>query len=117
MVNISSDRLTILNEEFASFFKTLGYGVTYEGQRATGELWHEIYDDDGIICQVPFGTPIADFLADLPYLVEGKSGVAPHVYWCACEDDERLRELFECVRSARPAPPTAFAGLEERIAE
>jgi hypothetical protein len=106
-----------LNEAFAHFFELLGYGVTYEGRRATGELWHEIYDEAGIICQVPFGTPLADFLADLPFLVEGKSGVAPHTYWCACDDDEKLRGLFDRVRSAKLASPTAFVGLEERIAE
>jgi hypothetical protein len=89
-----------VNDAFASYFKSLGYGVTYEGRRETGERWHEIYDNDGIICQVSFGTPIADFFADLPYLVEGKAGVAPTEYWCACKDDERLRGLLERVRSA-----------------
>jgi hypothetical protein len=88
-----------VNEVFARFFESLGYGVTFEGRLNTGERWHEIYDGDGIICQVSFGTPLAEFLADLPYLVEGKSGIGPTDYWSACEDDERLRELLSRVRS------------------
>ena len=70
-------------------------------RRETGERWHEIYDDKGIICQVSFGTPLAEFLVDLPCLVESKPGIGPSDYWCACKDDEKLWGLLERVRSAK----------------
>lgn len=93
------------NTAFARFFELLGYGVTYEGRQETGERWHEIYDDNGLICQVLFGTPLAEFLADLPYLVEGKPGIGPTDYWCACEKRQKLHELLARVRSAKVSAP------------
>jgi hypothetical protein len=89
-----------INDAFASFFKKLGYDVTYEGRRETGERWHELYDAEGIICQVSFWTPLAEFLADLPYLVEGKHDIGPTDYWLACEDDKKLHKLLTRVQSA-----------------
>jgi hypothetical protein len=91
-----------IDEEFASFFESLGYGVTYEGKQATGERWHEIYlKGEGLVVQIPWGTPLAEFLADLPYLIEGKSGIGPTDYWCACEDNAKLRELHARVVARR----------------
>jgi hypothetical protein len=90
-----------VNLEFAGFFERLGYSVTYEGRRETGERWYEIYDDAGIIFQVPWGTPLPEFLADLPYLAEGKPGIGPTNYWCACDDDKKLHALLARVRSAQ----------------
>jgi hypothetical protein len=107
--------LTQINDAFSSFFKLLGYGVTYEGSSRTGELWHEICDNEGIICQVSFGTPIAEFLADLPYLVDGKPGIGPTDYWCACQDNERLRGLLARVRSAKATASNACVPAEVGI--
>jgi hypothetical protein len=101
-----------INDAFASFFKLLGYGVTYEGKRATGERWHEIYDDEGLICQVSFGTPLAEFLADLPYLIESKPGIGPTNYWYACED-KKNKKLLEMLARVREAKAHEHASLIE----
>jgi hypothetical protein len=89
------------NIAFAHFFESLGYGVTFEGKLDTGERWHEIYDEGGLICQIAFGTPLAEFLADLPHFLENNPGIGPTVYWCAFVDDEKLRKLLACVQSAK----------------
>ncbi len=88
-----------VNDEFVRFFESLGYGVSFEGRRDTGERWHEVYDRDGLICQVSFGTPLAEFLVDLPLLIDGKPGIGSTDYLCSCEDSERLRTLL--VRATR----------------
>ena len=102
ILNILGDqRRATVNEVFARFFESLGYGVTFEGRLNTGERWHEIYDEEGIIVQVAFGAPLEEFLTDLPHLAEGKSGVGPTEYWCACEDDDKLRDLHARVTSVQ----------------
>lgn len=92
-----------VDDEFANYFEKLGYGVTYEGRIETGERWHEIYTNEGIICQVSFGTPLAEFLADLPYLVDGKAGIGPTNYWCACDSNTKLREMLSRVQKMETA--------------
>ena len=87
---------------FAHFFESLGYGVSFEGIIATGERWHEIYNGDGLICQVAFGTPLTEFLADLPRLV--KAGGGPTDYWCACDDVAKLRKLLASIQAAKELP-------------
>jgi hypothetical protein len=91
-----------VDEEFVRFFEKLGYQVGLEGEVATGERWHEIFDGSALVCQVKTRTPLADFLADLPHLAEGRSGMSPTDYWCACEDDGKLRAMIRRISGARP---------------
>lgn len=88
------------SDEFSTYFRGLGYTVDWDGRWGTPERWYEIREDGKIICQVQSNVPLAEFLADLPYLVEGNPGTAPTVYWCACEDAAKLRALWERVRVA-----------------
>jgi hypothetical protein len=90
-----------VNVEFARFFRSLGYDVTVNGKLHTGERWHEVCDGHDLVCQVAYGTPLAEFLADLPYHIEGKPGIGLTDYWLACDDDDKLRELLARVRSAK----------------
>lgn len=83
-----------INAEFERFFRAIGYTVSLEGQREPREFWHEIFDDEGLVCQVKTETPLAEFLADLPHIIEGRSGVGPTDYWYASEDDDKLREML-----------------------
>lgn len=90
--------------DFERFFKSIGYRVYCEGLRETGERWYEICDpDEGVLCfQISMPPPpIAELIADLPHLIENKRGVGPTDYWCACDDDDKLRELLARVRSAQ----------------
>jgi hypothetical protein len=96
---------TSVDAEFSGFFRSIGYVVERNGKIATGERWHEILDEGRLVCQVKTGTPLAEFLADLPHLVEGEPGVGPTDYWCACDDDEKLRALLARARSARRLTP------------
>jgi len=92
------------NEAFSHFFEKLGYEVTYEGKIATGERWYEIYDHRGLLFQISMPPPsIAELVADLPHLIEGRSttgpanywlNTGPTNYWLACENNENLRELL-----------------------
>lgn len=82
---------------FQHFFESLGYRVYREGKMETGERWYEICDpDEGVLCfQISMPPPpIIELVADLPHLIEGRSGVGPTDYWCACDDDSKLRELL-----------------------
>ena len=85
---------------FASFFEDLGYCVYSDGRRRTGESWYEICDsDEGDLCfQISMSPPpIAELVADLPFLVEGKASIGPTDDWLACDNDAKLRELIRRV--------------------
>ncbi len=87
------------------YFESIGYHVGYEGRLETGERWYEIYDDDGMHFQISMpAPPIAELIADLPYLVEGKSGIGPTDYWIACNDNAKFCELLRRVRAAEVVP-------------
>jgi hypothetical protein len=89
---------------FTRFFEALGYRVDLDGTTTPLELWHEIYDDDGLFLQVQTGTPIAEFLADLPAFVDGRPGSGQTTYWCACKDDAKLRALHQRVIERQEVP-------------
>lgn len=83
--------------EFERYFKVIGYTTDWDGKLETGERWYEICDPDkgGLCFQISMPPPpIAELLADLPHLLEGKPGVGPTDYWIACKDNEKLRELL-----------------------
>jgi len=83
------------------YFESIGYSVGYEGRLETGERWYEIYDDNGMHFQISMpAPPIGELIADLPYLIEGKSGIGPTDYWIACPDNAKLHELLRRVRDA-----------------
>lgn len=85
------------NAAFERYFELLGYTTHWEGRRETGERWYEICDPaEGVLCfQISMPPPpIAELLADLPHLIEGRSGVGPTDYWIACKDNNRLRDLL-----------------------
>ena len=93
-----------VDAEFTHFFRRIGYTVGLEGRQTPFELWHEIFDDGRLVLQVKTGTPIVEFLADLPHLVEGRPGVRPTDYWLACKDNDQLRELIRRVKETADAP-------------
>ena len=70
------DFLSEVDDEFASFFRKLGYTVTWDFDR--NGKWYEIWGTEPgerrLICQVDKHVPLKAFLQDLPSLVEGKSG-------------------------------------------
>ena len=86
-------------DEFSRYFREIGYAVGWDGKYGTSDRWYEIRDGEVIVCQVQATVPLAEFLADLPHLVEGKPGVGPTDYWCACEDAAKLRALLERIRT------------------
>src|SRR5258706_11997910 len=89
------------NTDFAHFFEALGYKVHLEGKIATGERWYEICDDEGVAFQISMPAPsIAELIADLPHLSEGRSGSGPSNYWIACTDDNKLRTLLARANAA-----------------
>ena len=89
-------------DEFSRFFTGLGYVVGWDGRWGTPERWYEDRQDGAIVCQVQATVPLAEFLADLPHLVEGKPGVGPTDDRCACEDAAKLRALWDsCARRLR----------------
>lgn len=91
---------------FERFFEELGYSVYWEGQMGTCERWYEICDPDaGCLCfQISMPPPpVAELVADLPFLVEGKPVIGPTNYWLACENNERLGELLQRVNARETA--------------
>lgn len=91
------------DEAFVGFFKKLGYHVCQDGQLATGERWYEFYDG-GLGFQISMPPPpIVELIADLPHFITGGAGVGPSNYWCACEDNEKLRDLLRRWRADEEA--------------
>lgn len=85
---------------FERFFKELGYRFI------PGLPWYEICDpaEGGLCFQISMpAPPIAELIADLPFLVDGKPGVGPTNYWLACENNARLGELLRRVNAREPA--------------
>jgi len=70
----------------------------------------DLHDGVGIVCQVAFGAPLAEFLTDLPHLIEGRSGVGSTDYWVACKDLAKLQELLVRVQSARSQETGGLTG-------
>ena len=92
-----------VDHTFERYFEAIGYRVGYEGRMDTGDRWYEIYDERGIHFQISMpAPPIAELLADLPHLVDGKPGIGPTRYWMACDDNDKLRELLR--RTHLPSP-------------
>lgn len=74
-VAIESERdfmlLPNIDTEFENFFKNLGYDVTYDFSTRSGETWWEIYDDNGLICQIDKGVPLDIVIEDLNQIKRG----------------------------------------------
>jgi hypothetical protein len=46
------------------------------------------------ICQVSLGVPVAEFISDLPHLIDGNPWIGTTEYLCSCENNDRLRGLL-----------------------
>lgn len=82
-----------VDDYFAKFFSELGYTVLWDyDKRGT---WHEIYDAQGMICQIDVTVTLFAFWLDLPALMEGRQGTSSATYECRCPEEnmERFREL------------------------
>ena len=94
----SPKNFTSPGEGFADFFRKIGYAVTWDRDRVS--KWHEIYEYENgetksLVCQIDFGVPLRDFLEDLPFLAENRSGRVPSksAYTFNCSDLAALKRL------------------------
>jgi hypothetical protein len=89
------DLLSEVNDDFARFFRSLGYTVTWDFDRRSSEQWYELLDGEHLVCQVDRGVPLAHFLEDLPAILEGRRGTSESNYTVRCPPSEawRMREL------------------------
>jgi hypothetical protein len=78
------------------FFEKLGYSVTCDSSRRTGESWFEIHDD-GLVCQIDQGVPLTDIVKDICQWHLGKDGVSESDWKCCGPDTPELRLLFKRV--------------------
>ena len=71
-------------DEVAAYFRNLGYRVSWDCKRNTGEVWYEIIDEHGIICQIDQGVPLEAIVEDLTCMAHGmahgKEGTSEPVY-------------------------------------
>lgn len=82
-----------VDDEFARYFRSLGYEVDWDYDRR-GAKWYEILYDGQMICQVDFGVPLEHFLQDLPLLAAGQPGTSSSDYVVRCQL-EHMRALFD----------------------
>ncbi len=95
-----AETASALATDFADFFREIGYTVGIEGRVETRERWYEIFDDGRLVFQISRPPPpLAELIADLPHLAEGRSGVGPTNYWLACKDGSKLRDLIRRVET------------------
>jgi hypothetical protein len=89
------DPRTEIDDEFARYFRKRGLHVAWDFDKRSGDHWYELYDDGGLVCQVDFGTPLSEFIADIPHFIAGRPGVGLADYECRCPDLTRLRAIYE----------------------
>jgi hypothetical protein len=82
-----------VDDDFARFFRARGVEVDWDFDKKTGQHWYELFDETGLVCQVDFGTPPEEFLADIPYFARGNAGIGPTDYMCAFPPDRTARIL------------------------
>lgn len=89
----------INNEEVYKYFTDLGYKVLDDFSSKTRECWHEIYGDDGLICQIDKGVPLKDILEDLKCFAEGKDGTSKLDYTISMPDDEYTQKFLNHIKN------------------
>jgi hypothetical protein len=83
-----------INDDVATYFRDLGFTVTWDFDKRTGLHWYEIYEDNKLLAQIDFGASLAAIQEDLPLLAVGKPGTSKGADWKVhCEDDAALRRL------------------------
>jgi hypothetical protein len=90
-----------VHDEFADFFRCLGFIVTWDFSKRTGDHWYEIYAGQELLCQVDFGVPLGDFLEDLRHFARGSTKGAERApsrehpdYECRCDDTAKLKRIL-----------------------
>jgi len=93
--------LADVDDEFARYFRSLGYVVTWDFNRT--ERWYEILDGKRMLCQVDIGVPIAHFLEDMALFAQGiRKGTSASIY-TANGEPEDFKAIYE--RTLRTPPP------------
>jgi hypothetical protein len=81
-----------VNDEVSSYFRGLGFEVTWDFSKRSGHRWYEIYDGRTLLCQIDMGVPLASILLDLPLLAIDALGMSTGIdYTVACDDTSKLR--------------------------
>ena len=93
-----------VDDDFARYFRQLGFDVTWDFSQRTGERWYEIYDGDRLLCQaIPIGgVPVDDFLEDITCFVAGRTNGTSKSDWsCRCDDNNKLKLILDRVAAAK----------------
>lgn len=85
------------DQQVKAFFESHGYSVDWDFKRASGEVWHEIYDGGHCICQIDMGIPLEAIVEDLSAIHTGTMGKNPYVYTINAPNDKRFDKLCETV--------------------
>lgn len=78
------------------YFQKLGYTVECDGRRWK-EYWYNISDEDGLVCQIDQGVPLADIVMDIIEFHQGKPGVSKSDYTLSGEESPEQKLLFKRV--------------------
>lgn len=95
---------TQVENEFTTFFTGLGYTVDWEQSRRSGDEWYEIIDDEGLICQIDMGVPLAHVIEDLACFARGVPGTSASDYSINAPDDPRFDALLAKVAAVATQP-------------
>lgn len=95
-----SDLLEEVDDEFARYFRGLGYDVTWDCNRRG--RWYEVSRGKVVVCQVDLHVSLGTFLADLPDHLAGRPGSSGETYVLNCPD---LGLLGELQARAKVLPP------------
>lgn len=89
------------NKEVIDFFKKLGYRMGWDFNRARGQEWHELYDENGyLVAQIDMGVPLKYIVEDM---ISWHKGEEPSDYpekpdWvCSGPQGPEMKELFKRV--------------------
>lgn len=89
-----------ITDPVVAFFTCLGYTVSWDMNRSTGDEWYEILDGDYMVAQIDMGVPLAHIREDMTRWHEGKDGTSPSDYTVNMPQSAAADRLLERVARA-----------------
>lgn len=95
----------ITNEDYDSkihdYFTGLGYKITWDFSKKTGEFWYEIYKDDTLVSQIDMNVDLKYIIQDLCDWHEGKEASSTSPDYKICGEGKLFKEFLKKVYDNR----------------
>jgi hypothetical protein len=92
------------DDEFANFFRGLGFEVDHDFSAREGKKGYEMRLGGALVMQIDMGVPLAHVLEDLPLLAENKPGTSASDYSIHATA-ETLKTVCRIISDQKGPPP------------